>query len=194
MVPGIETMTVTEPPAVVLLALLHGSTCCRPKRKRTSVAFAPSLEIHVVEPFQESTWYSGDDYAVFEDDVRRTIRTMRQDSLHDSRICVRGLEKYGSLERHEEKKLREKSHVFAILKEQARQRRKGVRNPRQFRTLSRTNSKWSRDVAIQQGKRDAQYVGIIHVVKDDDNDDTLEEEECESEKEQVTTRGALVVA
>ena len=167
MVPGVELTEV--PPVLRLESLPVAKSPPRSARKRkhsstTSsrrVAFASTNMVHIVARLDtyhpSDTWYTLQEYAMFEDDVRSTIRTLRQENEYSvSHICVRGLEKYRSLQDHEEKKLRERVHYSAILREQERQRRKGIKNTRMLRTLSKQSSKWAREKAILQGKQDAQ--------------------------------------
>lgn len=104
----------------------------------------------------------------FEQNVRFTIRILRENNGCTAKItsskefCSRGLEKYASTVRHEEKKLREKCHVLAVLKEQERQKRLGVRNLKVFRTLCKENSKYSVQLALEQAQRDAQEVATMN--------------------------------
>ena len=145
------------------------------KRRLRRVGFADSSnnKVYIVPP-TEHTWYTLDEYAVFENDVRTTVRKLRAKRRHechddddkDENYCPRGLEKYQSLRHHEEKKIRERSHYGAIFREQYRQLLEGTHNPNILRTLSRIHSKWSRHNAIEVASRDAQEVLVDPIHED----------------------------
>lgn len=140
------------------------------RRKQVSFAESSSTDIHTMEPHSQETWYSADDYATFEADVRSAIRILRSNESTTVDLCIRGLEKYRTFQLHEAKKIRETCHLVAILQEQERQRSKRVRNLNAFRLLSRQNSKWSREIAIQQAILDAKEVGSYTNVAENDTD------------------------
>jgi hypothetical protein len=131
------------------------------KRKRSRrVGFATTKTIKLVARMDAPTWYTFQDYVMFENDVRSTIRALRGETTatESTEVCGRGLEKYATSQNHEEKKWRERMHYSAILQEQERQKSKGVRNTRVLRTISKQNSKWAREKAMAQAQCDAREV------------------------------------
>lgn len=126
------------------------------KRSLRKVGFQPQIKL-LVFSFDESdlqtSWYTQQDYQVFGKDVKATIRTLRKGNEID--ICCRGLEKYQSMQYHDEKKRREQTHYRTILLEQERQKQQGHRNPKVLRMLSTVNSQWAIQNALNVAIQDA---------------------------------------
>lgn len=133
------------------------STNNRKSRKRPlrSVGFALKDKVAIVDRADhEQTWYTLQDYAVFEQDVRSTIRKLR--SFYNHEDCERGLEKYFSPMYHDEKRLRARLHYCAIFQEQCRQKRQGLCDATTLGIISRSNSKWAAEKAIALAQKYAQ--------------------------------------
>lgn len=186
MVPaGTMTLVVTEnlAPSTHLLVSLeplvnskkrihhsHSHNCKRQKhdhsRRKRRVSFAPSLTISILPKHHVETWYTVDDYMEFEQNVRNTIQILRDPSIptppESAHFTKRGLEKYESHEGHARKKRHEQLHIQAVLREQERQaarvQEETYYNPRAFRHVCRPYSQPSLQVALEQGKRDAQQI------------------------------------
>ena len=126
------------------------------KRSLRKVGFQSEVT-HLVFTFDESdlqtSWYTQQDYQVFGKDVKATIRTLRKGNEVD--ICCRGLEKYQSMQYHDEKKRREQTHYKTILLEQKRQKQLGHENPKVLRMLSTVNSQWAIQNALNVASQDA---------------------------------------
>jgi hypothetical protein len=117
------------------------------------VGFQPQAKLLVFDAAQEPTWYSQSDYLVFGKDVKATVRVLRRGQVAQ---CARGLEKYQSMQYHDEKKRREQTHYRTILLEQERQKLDGQTNPKILRMLSTVNSHWATQNALQVAQRDAE--------------------------------------
>lgn len=127
------------------------------KKKRQNakvVGFQPQAKLLVFDATHETTtWYSQSDYQVFGKDVKATVKVLRRGQVAQ---CARGLEKYQSMQYHDEKKRREQTHYRTILLEQERQKLDGQTNPKILRMLSTVNSHWATQNALQVARQDAE--------------------------------------
>jgi hypothetical protein len=121
------------------------------KRPRRSVGFALNDKVVIVERTEE-TWYTLEEYAVFEQEVRSLIRKLRcQEEI--SPHSERGLEKYLLPQFHQQKKERERLHYGAIFQEQFRQKKEGLCDATKLGMLSRLYSKFATERAVALAKQ-----------------------------------------
>lgn len=122
------------------------------KRRLKSVGFASHNKVAIVERTEE-TWYSLQEYAAFEQEVRSLIRKHRCQEGEIPCNSERGLEKYLLPQFHEEKKERQRLFYGAIFQEQFRQKKEGLCDAKKLAVLSRLYSRWATERAIALAKQ-----------------------------------------